>query len=133
MASIPLLTVEDLDTLGRTVNVPGRLVRSWSQLTRVVRERLMSDRQQRRGVPRSRLYRDESHYLVLTVAVTGTLEIAFGRLTQSDERLCLGRLVARWDELGLTGPYEIHLREREHTLNTVAAVLEHYLALPEPS
>ena len=128
MASIPLLTVEDLDTLGRTVNVPGRLVRSWSQLTRVVRERLHPGRG---GTPRARTYRNSGHYLAFEVTTRGELAIEFGGMAHSGQRVALGRLDARWDELGLTGPYRIVLRDREHTLNTFCAVLERYLSLPE--
>lgn len=42
----------------------------------------------------------------------------------------LGRLDARWDEIGLTGPYRVVLREKVDTINTFVAVLEDYLGLP---
>lgn len=132
MATIPVLTEDQLDGIDREVNVPGRLVRSWSQLTRLVRGRLAPARPGG-DAARKRLYRNESHYLELSINAAGALAIEFGRLTLGDERLQLGRLGARWDELGLTGPYAVSLREREHTLNTFCAVLEHYLTLPELS
>ena len=133
MTTIPVLTEQELDNIGRVANAPGRLVKCWSQLTRVVRDRLMTAHQIRRGAPRSRVYRDANHYLELSVTPQGALLIEFGQFAHGDVRQRRGRLAARWDELGLTGPYDVTLRDSEHTLNTFCAVLEHYLTLPEPS
>lgn len=125
---IPILTTAELDGIHERANAPGRLAKSWTQLTRVVRERLHPGGG---GTPRARTYRNTGHYLVFEVTARGELAIEFGGMAHSGQRVALGRLDARWDELGLTGPYRIVLRDREHTLNTFCVVLERYLPLPE--
>lgn len=127
---IPILTTAELNGIHEQANAPGRLAKSWTQLTRVVRERLTPGSG---GAPRgrTRTYRNTDHYLVFEVTARGGLSIEFGGMAHSGQRVVLGRLDARWDELGLTGPYRIVLRDREHTLNTFCVVLERYLPLPE--
>ncbi|MCW5580033.1 MAG: hypothetical protein KIS72_01640 [Luteimonas sp.] len=125
---IPILTTAELDGIHERANAPGRLAKSWIQLTRVVRERLAPGGAAR---ARTRTFRNGGHYLVLEVTAGGALSIEFGGMAASGRRVVLGRLDARWDELGLTGPYRILVREREHTLNTFCVVLERYLSLPE--
>lgn len=129
---IPPLTAEALEDIDRTANAPGRLGKSWAQLTRVAQERLGAGTRKKPGA-RTRMYRDGEHYVVFGLAATKELVIEFGRVGPGNERQRLGRLQAHWDELGLTGPYRIAVRGREHSLNTFCVVLEPYLALPEIS
>lgn len=131
-STIPTLTPEELERIGRAANTPGRLAKSWAQLTRLLRDRLQPGMSPKPRA-RRRLYRDQSHYLVFQSAASGELQIEFGRMGPSGEQVRIGCLKARWDELGLTGPYDITFRGREHTLNTFCVVLEHYLGLPEVS
>ncbi len=80
---------------------------------------------------RTRQYRDGANYVAFSLLSATEFVIELGRLNENSEPLRLGRLQAHWDELGVTGPYRITLRGREHALGTFVAVLEHYLTLPE--
>ncbi|MCA0395063.1 MAG: hypothetical protein LCH70_13265 [Proteobacteria bacterium] len=124
-------TASELSAIDRDANGPGRLARSWTQMTRLVRERLLDPAAPRQVRARARIYRDGHHFLGLAISAHGDLSIEFGALDRAGQRVTTGRLHARWDALGLTGPYRIAVRGREHTLNTFCVVLERYLALPE--
>ena len=127
---IPLLTTEELEGISSAANGPGRLAKSWPQLTRIVRDRLAPGAGRKPRV-RKRLYRDGANYVAFSLVSATDFVIELGRLNENSEPLRLGHLQAHWDELGVTGPYRITLRGREHTLGTFVAVLEHYLTLPE--
>lgn len=127
---IPPLTAENLAGIERVAAGSGRLARSWAQMTQAVRDRL-SLGAGKRPRAQARLYANQTHYVVFDVASTAELAIEFGIFGMGGERQRLGRLQARWDELGLTGPYRIAIRGREHALGTFVAVLQHYLTLPE--
>ncbi len=127
IANIPLLTGDELDAIRAVADGPGRLARSWTLLTRLVRKRLAPEAT---PAPIQRVYRDRTHFLGLQLGRDQALHIEFGPLRPSGAPVPVGRLSARWDGLGLTGPYRILLREREETINTFCAVLEPYLHLP---
>ena len=125
-----MLTVEELANIERIAGGPGRLAKGWAQLTRLVRDRLALGAKRK---PRlvARQYGDGTHYAVFSLVSANEFAIELGRIDANLERSRIGRLQAHWDELGVTGPYRIALRGREHTLGTFVAVLEHYLTLPE--
>ena len=126
---IPLLTHALLEGIRKDAAAPGQVARSWVTLTRVVRQRLLTERTARRnGALRS--YRSATHYLSLELARDHCVVIEFGACRAGGRRSAIGRLDARWDEIGLTGPYRIVVRDRADTLTTFNAVLQDYLLLP---
>lgn len=127
---IPALTAEELAAIERAASGPGRLAKSWTQLTLLIRERLGTGAAKK---PRARLrqYGNGTSYAVFRLGAAADVAIEFGFINAQHERQRLGALQARWDELGLTGPYRIVIRGREHKLGTFGAVLEQYLTLPE--
>ena len=129
MTIIPVLTQEDLQAIEATVEIPGQLAKSWMALTRLVRERLPGLASGKAAALDS-LYRNETHYLALAIGSDGELKLDFGTLDANLRQFPVGRLSARWDELGVTGPYRVLVRDREYSLNVFCAVLERYLDLP---
>ena len=129
-ASIRLLTADELADIERVANGSGRLAKAWAQLTQVVRERL-GHGVLKKSRARTRVYGDGDNYVFFRLGRDTELTIEFGFVGADREQQRLGHLRAHWDELGLTGPYRVIIRGREHGLGTFAAVLERYLTLPE--
>lgn len=126
---IPLLTIDQLDALRSASEGPGQVARSWMTLTRLVRDRLRSPGAGAWRHGTSRAYSDTLHFMSLSLESSGVLRIEFG-ICRARAQVMVGSLSARWDEIGLTGPYRISIRGREESLNTFCAVLAPYLALP---
>lgn len=128
-AEIPLLTIDQLDAIRVASEGPGQVARSWMTLTRLVRDRLRSPKAGAWRNGASRAYADGMHYMSLSLGGSGVLRIEFG-VRRSSAEVVVGSLTARWDEIGLTGPYLISIRDRDENLNTFCAALEPYLELP---
>lgn len=131
MSTIPLLTLEDLAALRERSEAPGQLARTWTALTREVALRLGNSRPWVRT--RRRTYADERHYLHFEMDREGAVAIAFGSFKRDGGCIPVGQLAARWDAVGLTGPYRVLLRGRAYPLATFHAALEPYLSLPAAS
>ncbi|MCR6664151.1 MAG: hypothetical protein NVV60_13625 [Luteimonas sp.] len=129
MADIPLLTHELLDGFRKAAAAPGRVAWSWMTVTRLVQQRLRSAQRGRGLVGRS-FHGSATHYLSVEMISGRGVAIEFGVRNSTGGVSALGRLDARWDEIGLTGPYRVVLREKVDTINTFVAVLEDYLGLP---
>lgn len=130
MEGVPLLTAEELEQLCATGASPGRLAKSWVRITRLLDERVVRPTRQGRLRGR-RVYRDTRNFLDLAFHADGRIDMAFGVRGGHGGQRSVGRLQAHWDEIGLTGPYDIEIRERPRTLGEFCAVLEDYLELPE--
>lgn len=130
MSKIIVLVKEDLEIIYARKISPGQLGRSMLKLSRLVNSRLIKDRgffpQRQHGS----LFGDEANFLSFILSSDSQLAIEFGVRLRDGRRTTSGYLHARWDGIGVTGPYRIEIKGEERCIEDFCAVLELYLHLP---
>lgn len=131
MSKIIVLVKEDLDIIYARESSPGQLGRSLLKLSRLVDSRLIKNLGFSPQRQLGRLFGDEANFLSFILSSDSRLAIEFGVRFRDGRRTSNGFLHARWDGIGVAGPYRIEIKGAERSVNDFCEVLELYLHLPE--